>query len=702
MGMGQSRGRFRRWVSQGSPWPRRAAGGGLALALCGATLAAAPAQARTLEGVAASVPAAVVAVAPDAPTDVTAVAGPAPDSVTVTWAAPANTGGSAILDYRIASQPGQHAAVAAASATSAEVTGLSPGVPYTFTVRARNVDGSSVPSTRSNEVTLGNGTISTVPDAPTDVSAVAGDGSATLSWTPPANDGGAALTKYRMIVQPGGTWVEVGAPATSGDFPGLLNGSTYSFTVRAYNDVGGSASSGASNSVVPGSGGTATNVPSTPTGVTATVASPTSAQVSWTTPTSDGGSPITGYRVTAQPGGKVLDTSSTATTALFSGLTSGGTYTFTVQAINTNGISSSSVASAPLSLGGPASVPDIPRSVVAAAGSGSATVTWAAPVSDGGSPVTSYRVTSQPGTVSLEVGATVRSARVPLTPGVKYTLTVRAVNGVGSSASDARSNVVTPSRIGGFDLLVAPGDFSGDGRADLLARKANGDLFLYAGNGTGGWAAAGRKIGSGWQMFTSVFSPGDFSGDHRPDVIGRKANGELWLYVGNGSGGWAASGRRIGTGWGNFNAFMTTRDFSGDGKNDILARTSSGEIWLFRGNGAGGWAAAGKAIGWGWGAFDVLMSPRDFTGDRRPDVLARKTNGELWLYAGNGAGGWAGAGRLVNTRFGAFDTIVGPGDFTGDGRNDILGRTPTTGELYLYPGNAAGGWFTGRRIGTGW
>ena len=151
------------------------------------------------------------------------------------------------------------------------------------------------------------------------------------------------------------------------------------------------------------------------------------------------------------------------------------------------------------------------------------------------------------------------------------------------------------------------------------------------------------------------------------------------VYVGNGSGGWAASGRRIGTGWGNFNAFMTTRDFSGDGKNDILARTSSGEIWLFRGNGAGGWAAAGKAIGWGWGAFDVLMSPRDFTGDRRPDVLARKTNGELWLYAGNGAGGWAGAGRLVNTRFGAFDTIVGPGDFTGDGRNDILGRTPTTG-----------------------
>ncbi|HEX5523832.1 MAG TPA: fibronectin type III domain-containing protein, partial [Pedococcus sp.] len=61
-------------------------------------LAAAPAQARTLEGVAASIPAAVIAVAPDAPMDVTAVAGPAPDGVTVSWTPPANNGGSAILD----------------------------------------------------------------------------------------------------------------------------------------------------------------------------------------------------------------------------------------------------------------------------------------------------------------------------------------------------------------------------------------------------------------------------------------------------------------------------------------------------------------------------------------------------------------------------------------------------------------------------
>ena len=47
---------------------------------------------------------------------------------------------------------------------------------------------------------------------------------------------------------------------------------------------------------------------------------------------------------------------------------------------------------------------------------------------------------------------------------------------------------------------------------------------------------------------TAVLSPGDFDGDLKPDVLARGADGSLWLYPGNGSGGWG-SPRQVGSGW---------------------------------------------------------------------------------------------------------------------------------------------------------
>jgi hypothetical protein len=53
--------------------------------------------------------------------------------------------------------------------------------------------------------------------------------------------------------------------------------------------------------------------------------------------------------------------------------------------------------------------------------------------------------------------------------------------------------------------VFSPGDFTGDGKADVLAVKGNGELFLYRGNGAGGWASGGVGIGSGWGVFRTVF-----------------------------------------------------------------------------------------------------------------------------------------------------------------------------------------------------
>jgi len=89
----------------------------------------------------------------------------------------------------------------------------------------------------------------TVPGAPTNVVATAGNASATLTWNAPASDGGSAVTGY-VITPSSGSPVTVG-DVTSDTVTGLTNGSPYSFTVAAINAVGTGPASTASNSVTP-------------------------------------------------------------------------------------------------------------------------------------------------------------------------------------------------------------------------------------------------------------------------------------------------------------------------------------------------------------------------------------------------------------------------------------------------------------------
>ncbi len=177
----------------------------------------------------------------------------------------------------------------------------------------------------------------TVPGSPTGVSASAGDTTATVSWTAPAN-GGSPITGYTVTSDPGGlTATTVGA--TSATVNGLTDGTTYTFTVVATNGVGDSAPSAPSNPVTPA----APTVPSAPTSVTATAGN-AQANVSWTAPTSNGGSPILSYTVTSTPAGGTASTLG-ATSTTVTGLTNGTVYTFTVVATNAVGPSAASLPS---------------------------------------------------------------------------------------------------------------------------------------------------------------------------------------------------------------------------------------------------------------------------------------------------------------------------------------------------------------------
>ncbi|TVU58912.1 VCBS repeat-containing protein [Paenarthrobacter nitroguajacolicus] len=181
------------------------------------------------------------------------------------------------------------------------------------------------------------------------------------------------------------------------------------------------------------------------------------------------------------------------------------------------------------------------------------------------------------------------------------------------------------------------------------------------------------------------------------ELLARANDGALQLYGRKGNA-WEAA-RTVGWGWNIFNTVLSPGDFNGDGKGDVIARDAAGTLYLYAGDGTGGWKPA-QTIGKGWNIFDSIVSPGDFNGDGHNDILAREPNGALYLYPGNGSGGWL-ARTAVGQGWQVMDALLTPGDFNGDGKVDVLARD-RSGYLYFYGGNGAGGWTRSWLIGVGW
>ncbi|HEX5923086.1 MAG TPA: DUF4082 domain-containing protein [Baekduia sp.] len=178
------------------------------------------------------------------------------------------------------------------------------------------------------------------PDPVTGVSATAGPGNATVSWTAPS--GGTAVDSYKITPYVGTTAqpsTTISAPATSTTIIGLTPGTSYTFKVQDRNVDGSGPTSAASNAVTP----TSNAVPAAPTGVAAVPAT-SSARVTWTAPSGS----VTGYTVTPYDGataGTPATASGSATSTVVTGLTNGTAYTFKVVASNGQGDGTASSAS---------------------------------------------------------------------------------------------------------------------------------------------------------------------------------------------------------------------------------------------------------------------------------------------------------------------------------------------------------------------
>ncbi|MCY4573826.1 MAG: fibronectin type III domain-containing protein, partial [Gemmatimonadetes bacterium] len=210
------------------------------------------------------------------------------------------------------------------------------GTAIAYEVRTRNAVGPGA-SMKSNSVTPMNPVVDPVPPgAPTDVTAAAGDGTVTLTWTAPADNGGAAILRYEYISRVDGRadeeWMSTGSTATTVTVD-ADNGTAIAYDVRAVNSAGGGAAA-RSNTVTPMAALTAPGVPRNLTAV----AGDTEVVLDWDAPNSGGAPSGYDYRVTGS-GVSGEWTNTTATRATVTGLTNDTEYTFYVRAVNSAGMS---------------------------------------------------------------------------------------------------------------------------------------------------------------------------------------------------------------------------------------------------------------------------------------------------------------------------------------------------------------------------
>lgn len=246
-------------------------------------------------------------------------------------------------------------------------------------------------------------------------------------------------------------------------------------------------------------------------------------------------------------------------------------------------------------------------------------------------------------------------------------------------------------------------DYDQDYASDLVAvRTATpADLTFYPGTGTGSFGPR-RSLSFQIDGMTLVESAGDMNGDLIPDLLVRSDTGLLELHPGDDVNFLNGQIVEVGTGWNAMSAIVAGHDFNGDGRTDVLAREkSTGHLWLYPGLGTGKVGARVK-IGTGWNSMREITSVGDLDHDGHADVVAiRASDNCMYFYGGRGNGTLK-PGVRKSCNWVGYDQVAAIGDFNGDGHADWVSRRKSDGTLFLYRGDGAGGHGSRAQVGTGW
>lgn len=241
-----------------------------------------------------------------------------------------------------------------------------------------------------------------------------------------------------------------------------------------------------------------------------------------------------------------------------------------------------------------------------------------------------------------------------------------------------------------------------DGRGDLLTLNTSGGLTFHSGTGTGKFGD--KYTGTGWPTTITAIPFGDLSGDRCNDVLVRYGSGALRLYK-PGCGAAVKPSTSYTTlatsGWTQYNALTSPGDVSGDGRPDLIARNSStGAVYLYKGTSDGRLASRVKLYD-NWKGYKKIVGTGDITGDGKADLLAQDTSNNLYRYNGKGDGTFAARVKVLSNWGGSYNTVVGVGDITDDGRPDLVSRD-TSGNVWRNSGDGKGSFGPRAQIASGW
>lgn len=330
----------------------------------------------------------------------------------------------------------------------------------------------------------------TVPTAPTGLTATPGNAQLSISFTQ-GSTGGSPITNYEYSIDGGATYTACSPPVTSSPvvITGLTNGTTYSITLKAANAIGTSV---ASTSV----SGTPATVPDAPVIVSASNGN-SSTTINFTQG-SNGGSPILNYYYSTDDGVSFQELSpeDAVSPVTITGLTNGTTYQIRLRAINLVGLSnvSNDISVTPFG------VPAAPTSLVATPGSQEVSIAFTQG-SDGGSPITNYYYSTDNGAsfYTLSPPNTVSPVVITgLTNGTTYQIKLQAVNLAGASAaSDAVSSTPIGPTILSFTTIGTTSWTAPEGITSIEY------LVVGGGGGSGGGYDTGAGGGGGGGMVLS-------------------------------------------------------------------------------------------------------------------------------------------------------------------------------------------------------